>query len=174
MELSEETSDGIVAIRSATIGWPIEREEAQTGTSTPSAGPFKLRDINIDFVQGKLNVVCGRLGTGKTLLLLALLHEAEISSGHVQSPRSSSNAIKGIQGQIIPPQEWIRKELCAYTPQNAFLTNNSIKNNILFGLPFDEKRYLATIKACQLESDLLMFEDGDESEIGENGIGLSG
>lgn len=176
VDISEYSSDGIVAIRSATIGWPIERSEAAgaSGTSTPAAGPFKLRDINVKFDQGKLNLIAGRLGSGKSLLLLALLHEAEISSGHIQAPRSAPDAIKGDKFEIIPPSEWIRKDLVAYTPQSAFLTNASIKDNILFGLPLDDRRYQETITACQLRSDLDQLEDGDETEIGENGIGLSG
>lgn len=44
------------------------------------------------------------------------------------------------------------------------------EDNILFNLPFDEERYQKTLRACALESDLLILEDGDESEIGERGV----
>jgi ABC-type multidrug transport system fused ATPase/permease subunit len=46
--------------------------------------------------------------------------------------------------------------------------------NITFGSPYDEKRYLATLKACQLERDLEIFELGDETEVGEKGTACSG
>lgn len=49
---------------------------------------------------------------------------------------------------------------------------NLSEENILFNLPYDEERYKKTLKACALESDLLILEDGDESEIGERGVGL--
>lgn len=45
--------------------------------------------------------------------------------------------------------------------------------NILFSLPYDETRYLKTLEACALLSDLRILEDGDESEIGERGVGPS-
>lgn len=56
----------------------------------------------------------------------------------------------------------------------AWLQNASIRDNILFGLPYVEKRYQATLSACALDKDLSIFEDGDMTEIGEKGITLSG
>ena len=56
----------------------------------------------------------------------------------------------------------------------AWLQNASIRDNILFGLPCIEKRYKETLKACALDKDLSILEDGDMTEIGEKGITLSG
>jgi ATP-binding cassette subfamily C (CFTR/MRP) protein 1 len=50
----------------------------------------------------------------------------------------------------------------------------TIRDNILFGLPMDEERYVKTIESCELESDLEIFPAGDLSQIGEKGINLSG
>jgi ABC-type multidrug transport system fused ATPase/permease subunit len=47
-------------------------------------------------------------------------------------------------------------------------------DNILFNLPYDEKRYHQVLEACALVNDLEILEDGDESEIGERGVNLSG
>jgi ABC-type transport system involved in cytochrome bd biosynthesis fused ATPase/permease subunit len=52
--------------------------------------------------------------------------------------------------------------------------SESIKVNILFGEPYDEERYRKTIMACGLEPDLKLLDDGDETEIGEKGVTLSG
>lgn len=52
--------------------------------------------------------------------------------------------------------------------------NDSVRNNILFGLPFRKERYEKTLAACSLTSDLAILEDGDSTEIGEKGINLSG
>jgi ABC-type bacteriocin/lantibiotic exporter with double-glycine peptidase domain len=60
----------------------------------------------------------------------------------------------------------------AYVSQQAWLTNDTVKNNILFGLPYDEKRYMRTIAACQLTSDLAQLPAEDETEVGERGINL--
>ncbi|KAJ7674334.1 hypothetical protein B0H14DRAFT_2164933, partial [Mycena olivaceomarginata] len=50
----------------------------------------------------------------------------------------------------------------------------SIKDNILFGYPFDEARYNEVIECCTLRPDLDMLEDGDATEIGEKSVSLSG
>ena len=58
--------------------------------------------------------------------------------------------------------------------QQSFVENASIKENILFGLPYDAGRYRKVISACALQKDLDMLEDGDSTDIGANGINLSG
>lgn len=74
----------------------------------------------------------------------------------------------------ITKENWIVPSLTAYVPQTAWLQNDSIKKNILFGLPDDEERYRQTLEACSLLTDLDILEDGDETEIGERGQNLSG
>ena len=61
-----------------------------------------------------------------------------------------------------------------YAAQQAWIQNASIKENIRFGLPMDEEKYLNSISLCQLESDLAQCPDRDETQIGEKGINLSG
>jgi ABC-type multidrug transport system fused ATPase/permease subunit len=62
----------------------------------------------------------------------------------------------------------------SYVQQQPWIQNKSIKNNILFGLPYDEDKYKETIKICELKRDLQILPAGDETEIGEKGINLSG
>ena len=62
----------------------------------------------------------------------------------------------------------------SYAAQSPWLRHQSIKDNILFGYPYDEDRYNAVVKACALEQDLDMLEDGDATEIGARGVSLSG
>jgi ATP-binding cassette, subfamily C (CFTR/MRP), member 1 len=62
----------------------------------------------------------------------------------------------------------------AYVPQTAWICHDTLKNNVLFGLPFDEKRFEAAIKASCLGPDISMLPGGVETEIGERGINLSG
>ena len=62
----------------------------------------------------------------------------------------------------------------AYAAQSPWILNATLRENILFGRPMDEERYSKVIKACQLEHDLTLLEDGDLTDIGEKGINLSG
>lgn len=62
----------------------------------------------------------------------------------------------------------------AYVPQQAWIRNCSLRDNILFGLPFDSKKYKQVIHACALKADIDILSAGDQTEIGEKGINLSG
>lgn len=62
----------------------------------------------------------------------------------------------------------------AYVAQSAWIQNTTLKENILFGTPFDQHRYEETLAACSLVEDLKVLQGGDSIEIGERGINLSG
>lgn len=62
----------------------------------------------------------------------------------------------------------------AFASQTPWILNATVRDNILFGLPYDSKRYTEVLKACQLEQDLAILDYGDQTEIGERGINLSG
>ena len=62
----------------------------------------------------------------------------------------------------------------AYAAQNAWILNATVRDNIIFGKEFNQTKYEAVIEACQLTHDLSLLDDGDLTEIGENGINLSG
>ncbi|KAI0717016.1 multidrug resistance-associated ABC transporter [Earliella scabrosa] len=165
-----------IALQSATITWPQDRSR---GSAAPSAAStprhkFILMDLTLDFPLGELSLICGKLGSGKSLLLLALLGEADLLSGQLFCPRSPPDIIASFAGVEVPEEEWIVQGVCAYVPQSAWLRNASIRDNILFDLPYIEERYKKTLEACALLSDLDILEDGDQSEIGERGVNLSG
>ncbi|KZT35927.1 hypothetical protein SISSUDRAFT_1064088 [Sistotremastrum suecicum HHB10207 ss-3] len=185
------SEDYIIAANGATITWPQDRAGSSASASasalrtspgsatsstapTPRKNKFVLVDVNLRFPVGELSLICGKLGSGKTLMLLGLLGEADLLTGQVICPRSPPDALASFQVPYIAPDEWIVPGICAYVPQSAWLQNASIKDNILFTLPFDEERYQQTLAACALVSDLKILEDGDESEIGERGVNLSG
>lgn len=62
----------------------------------------------------------------------------------------------------------------SYAAQTPWLQHQSIKDNILFGSPYEEERYKNVIECCALGPDLAVLEDGDETEVGELGVSLSG
>ncbi|KAJ6577627.1 multidrug resistance-associated ABC transporter [Mycena capillaripes] len=169
-----------IAFRSCTVTWPQDRSAASASASaTPSAAStprhkFVLVDLTLQFPPGELSLICGKLGSGKTLLLLALLGEADLLSGQMLCPRSPPDSLAGFTDVRVSKEEWVVQGMCAYVPQAAWLRNASIKENILFSLPYDEERYKLTLEVCALVADLEILEDGDEAEIGERGVNLSG
>ncbi|KAM9584296.1 multidrug resistance-associated protein 1 [Trichechus inunguis] len=113
--------------------------------------PPTLSGITFSVPEGALVAVVGQVGCGKSSLLSALLAEMDKVEGHV--------AIKGS---------------VAYVPQQAWIQNDSLRGNILFGRPLQERYYKAVIKACALLPDLEILPSGDRTEIGEKGVNLSG
>lgn len=130
-----------IAFRGATVTWPQDR--ARSGTASTSAmssvsttpkTKFMLTNLDIDFPKGELTLVCGKLGSGKTLLLLgtyyfchlcingtywriALLGEADFLTGQVLCPKTPPDAIASFAGVVPPSDEWVIDGVCAYVPQ---------------------------------------------------------
>ncbi|KAJ7575966.1 P-loop containing nucleoside triphosphate hydrolase protein [Mycena floridula] len=161
-----------IELHSATVSWPTRRSSPSASTTPHSK--FMLTDLNLQFPREELSLICGKLGSGKSLLLLALLGDADVLAGQIQCPRSPPDALPSFIEDEISSEQWIVSGNCAYVPQTAWLRNQSIKDNILFNLPFDEVRYQKTLDACALIPDLLVLEEGDDSQIGERGVNLSG
>ncbi|KAJ3359817.1 hypothetical protein HDU91_004794 [Kappamyces sp. JEL0680] len=138
----------------------------QTAASSEVANAaFTLRNLDIQFPSGRLSVICGPTGSGKTSLLLALLGEMECISGSYHLPKSEEVTVNTATGLT---------NTVAYVPQTAWLQNATIRDNILFGEPFDAERYDAVIRGCALVKDLETLDGGDLTEIGEKGINMSG
>ncbi|XP_041804130.1 multidrug resistance-associated protein 1-like [Chelmon rostratus] len=110
-----------------------------------------LQRINIKVKMGSLVAVVGHVGSGKSSLLSAMLGEMERRSGFVS-----------IKGSV------------AYIPQQAWIQNASLKDNILFGGERKESWYHRVLEACALLPDLDILPAGDSTEIGEKGLNLSG
>ncbi|KAF2073017.1 hypothetical protein CYY_005663 [Polysphondylium violaceum] len=181
-----ETTSGEVRITSGVFDWNdgvgIEEDEEQQDNSSPSiindnqiemeniddgsqmimldSAPTLaesqvqtavLQNVNFTAPNGKLTVICGQVGCGKTSLISALIGEIYRVNGTVSTPKSIS-----------------------FTSQQAFLVSATLRENILFGKPYDKERYAKVIYACSLNTDLLQLPAKDLTEIGERGINLSG
>ncbi|KAI6219243.1 Multidrug resistance protein mrp-7 [Aphelenchoides besseyi] len=121
-----------------------------TGSDAHYTDPT-LQDVNVEVKKGALIAVVGRVGAGKSSLLSALLGEMTKLRGYV-----------GMHGQV------------AYVPQQPWIQNMTLRNNICFGRPFNQTFYNKVINMCALKSDLEILQQGDQTEIGEKGINLSG
>ena len=86
-----------------------------------------------------------------------------------------SSLLSGIIGEMrrITGSVYVSGSL-GYCSQSAWIQNASIRDNILFGLSYNESRYNTAISVCALNRDLDILPAGDLTEIGEKGINLSG
>jgi ABC-type multidrug transport system fused ATPase/permease subunit len=152
-----------VSFENATLCWPTDDVEEDM---------FKLHDLNMDFPLGELSVISGRTGSGKSLLLAAILGEIELLKGKITIPRAPTHEERN--DKAAHKGNWILPNAVAYVPQIPWIENCSFRDNILFGLPYIQERYDQVIQACALEKDLEILIDGDATEIGPKGINLSG
>ncbi|CAB1311777.1 unnamed protein product [Coregonus sp. 'balchen'] len=113
--------------------------------------PPALHNINLMVPQGSLLAVVGHVGCGKSSLVSALLGEMEKLEGDIS-----------IRGSV------------AFVPQQAWIQNATLRDNILFGKAYNEQKYRCCLEACALTPDLEVLPGGDLTEIGEKGINLSG
>ncbi|CAK9781035.1 hypothetical protein CC85DRAFT_282605 [Cutaneotrichosporon oleaginosum] len=136
-----------------------EPKEKKFGGQTPAAGPqgnsqddvFQIKNISLTIPSGSLTAIVGPIGSGKSSLLQGLMGEMRRTSGSIK-----------FQGTTA---------LCAQSP---WIQNATVRENILFGQPWNEEKYWAAVRDASLEPDLVLLEDGDGTEIGEKGITLSG
>ncbi|KAL0950639.1 hypothetical protein HGRIS_007427 [Hohenbuehelia grisea] len=177
--------DDVIGFSNASFTWSAEDATAASGTTTPFSASsrvsssvslagssasattsvstigkraFVLRvESELIFRRGRINLVIGPTGSGKTSLLMALLGEMHFVPAGMESwyhlPRAGG---------------------LAYAAQESWVQNETIRDNILFSAPFDEERYKKVIHQCCLERDLELFEAGDKTEVGEKGLTLSG
>ena len=160
---TDENGRIVIGFDMATLTWEGKDANASDGQTA-----FRLIDLDIHFVVGRLNIITGPTGSGKTSLLMALLGEMTLLKGSVFLPGCQSREI------LEADPETGLTEGIAYCAQQAWLINDTIKQNILFASPFDESRYRNVIAACALERELQILDKGDSTLVGEKGIALSG
>ncbi|XP_061547082.1 canalicular multispecific organic anion transporter 1 [Phycodurus eques] len=114
-------------------------------------GKPQLKNVSLDIKAGRLVAVVGAVGSGKSSLMSAILGEMHSTKGFIN-----------IQGSL------------AFVPQQAWIQNATLRDNIMFGSALEEKRFQEVIQACALAPDLELLPGGDMTEIGEKGINLSG
>lgn len=165
-EIEKILSEGPeVAFEDASIAWPVDEE-------TPDEERFILRNVNLSFPTGELSVIAGKTGTGKSLLLSAILGEVDLVEGAIRVPKTADPLERN--DKEAHPGNWILDGSVAFVGQTPWLESASLRDNILFGLPYIEDRYNKIVDVCALKKDLEMLTDGDHTELGANGINLSG
>lgn len=131
----------------------------------PKAKKESLKNISLNLKQGQTLGIVGRTGSGKTTLinLLLRLYDAEDNSIIINDTN-----IKKI------PLKQLRKAF-GYVPQDDFLFSNTIKNNIAFGLDnVTDEQIIEAAKAANVHDNIMDFEKGYNTVVGEKGMTLSG
>ncbi|TID14876.1 hypothetical protein CANINC_004547 [Pichia inconspicua] len=138
-----------IKIENGEFTWEFDVDE-ESESSDDEKSYFGLHEINMEIQHGEFVVITGSIGSGKSSLLAALTNVMTRISGTID-----------ISGSLI---------LCS----DPWIQNTSVKNNILFGLKFDEGLYKRVVNCCCLETDFQLLPARDLTEIGERGVNLSG
>jgi len=164
----EENDNTVLEMENASFRWKdkdyfnIEPNSDTTDTTThrPLGGeyhivkPFNLKDISLFVEKGQLLGVTGKVGSGKSTLFASITAETDKYRGYIYI----GDDFNGF----------------AFVTQEAWIQHMSMRDNILFGQPYDCERYNEIIHACAMSEDLNLLPAGDETEVGENGVTLSG
>ena len=131
---------------------------------------FTIKGIDFTAKKGTMTVIVGPVGSGKSTLLNALMR----CCGD-KNPGGAKPLAVGEQTDIDDDRKGIFHvpSTFAYVAQEAWIIDGTIRDNICFGKPYDEKKYINVIEACALPTDIVAW-GGDLVEVGEKGITLSG
>ncbi|XP_041353425.1 ATP-binding cassette sub-family C member 10-like [Gigantopelta aegis] len=155
---STSYSDPLIAVSNGTFSWQqqgeAKRPESLSSTPSPHPNTLQLTNISLNIHMGQFVGVIGKVGSGKSSLLSALLAEMTRLTGKVSVGCQESGF--------------------ALVAQEAWIQHDTIRNNILFGKPYNAVKYDSLLEACALTDDLKMLPAGDCTEVGENGVTLSG
>ncbi|KAJ5090648.1 hypothetical protein N7532_009332 [Penicillium argentinense] len=158
-----------IAFENASVAWPAEKSQV---ADDEQEDRFTLQDMDLKFPTKGLSVISGRTGSGKSLLLSSILGECDVLQGTIKVPVPPP--ISERFDDLANSENWIIDSAIAYVAQIPWIENATIKENILFGLPYNGERYQKVLSACALKKDLEMLPDGEMTDIGANGVNLSG
>lgn len=140
---AKNIGDTAVSIKNGTFLWSKVKGEQNYKVA--------LSNINLTCKKGKLDCIVGKVGSGKSSIIQAILGDLYKLDGEVN-----------LHGKV------------AYVSQVPWIMNGTVKDNILFGHRYDPQFYDIVLKACALTVDLSILPKGDKTEVGEKGISLSG
>ncbi|KAI8301230.1 Multidrug resistance protein fer6 [Colletotrichum sp. SAR11_59] len=161
--IQDHGNDNAIVVRDATFTWEqtrsrqssdgsvIDEKRVESPNTSMSQDTFQIPELNLTVGRSELVAVIGNVGSGKSSLLAALAGEMRKTTGTVMFGATR-----------------------AFCPQNAWIQNATVRENIIFGRDFDCSLYDRVTQACALLPDFKMLPNGDDTEIGERGITVSG
>ena len=133
-------------------------------TARHSDGEHGIEDVSFELLRGTFTAVTGKIGSGKTTMVRALLGLMPRDSGEVFW---NGRPVEDPRAFFVPPRS-------AYAPQVPHLFSDTMRNNILLGMPEGEANLQESIKTAALEEDLADLEKGVDTPVGPRGTKLSG
>lgn len=133
---------------------PITRNMIQFSCATSEPDDLespRLSEVKFELPEGSVSGVVGPTGCGKSSFFRSILGENQTTGGHIFSKR----------------------QRIAYCGPQAWLRDDSIRQNVIGDLPFNPLRYHMALQSCQLEEDLKLLPGGDGYIVGHNGLNLS-
>jgi len=158
--MPEAGDERAIVVKDVTCHWssnpvlsPEGGRNTEEGAEDFSGLIVALNGVDIEFQMGQLTCIIGAVGSGKSAFISMLAGELPLSKG----------ALKRRAGSTI-----------AYAPQDPWIMDGTVKENILLGLPYDAEFYNEVINACGLNVDLAQLRYGEETIVGDRGVQLSG
>lgn len=145
----------VLSFSDVTCCWEADNSASTDTTvdeTSHSRGTIAIDQVSLQFESGKMYCIIGSVGCGKSALLQAITGELLSSQGQIARKKVS----------------------LAYAPQDPFIMDGSVRENILFGLDYDEENYRGTVEACGLDVDFGQFQNGDMTIVGDRGVQCSG
>ncbi|KAL4483223.1 hypothetical protein ABPG74_019249 [Tetrahymena malaccensis] len=154
----------------------IANQEGENSSEAKENNRFQLRLLDLTVQKGDLAIIIGKIGSGKSALLHAILNELDISSMDSQESVLASNIENSVIQERLTNYEKkiIVNGRIGYVSQNHWLQNKTIKENILFGKEYDPFWYNECVESCDLKVDFSTFQKKDEKVVGPGGGNLSG
>ena len=116
-----------------------------------------LHNLDITILKGELVGILGETGSGKSCLVNSILKNLEL-----------------INSEDPSTEFYIGTNKISYAPQDSWIMNGTIRENILFYSEYDEEKYIKVVNACQLNKDFENLLHGDLTEVGSSGVNISG
>lgn len=156
--VASSAPDTGIFLREVTASWTTSSGTSSTSSSINNSSPPALSNVTFTASCGKLTMVAGPVSCGKSSLLQAILGELPVSSGEIRIGNGTATTSPRI----------------AYVSQTPWILTASFRENVTFGLPFDQAKYDRVIDVCCLKDDVAMLPQGDLTLQGEKGVSLSG
>eukprot|EP00947_MAST-08B_sp_MAST-8B-sp1_P005468 g5468.t1 len=157
--LTPASSDLALSLTNASFAWGPDLPDVLTG-------------VTLRVPRGRLVVVLGPCGAGKSSLLHAILGELLLKAGACDTAAAGRGAGGGGGGRGDRGDRGDRG--VGYAAQQACITAGTFRSNVCFGLPLEEPWYTRVVSACALDRDVAQLPNGHDTEIGDRGVNLSG